>query len=299
MPPVPQDPTPRLTKLDKQLSSRQRVEDRIVLKVINNMKDQSEDLFNRIQRRIARLDLDGSGNIKRTNKNLKAVNDINALIQQGGDLIAKDAIREFRAQTSQLKGFYSKEILSVQADLGGDSIARIIGSTQTNALLNVNLDNLRTVSASFTQEVRRQLESTLFENVGPEEMSKRLAKQLLGTKDKRGNPMTRHADTIAKTAYNAYANALTLQNVNLEDVVAYYYSGPKDNKNRSFCAVRVEKVHEKEQLQMDIGGQAGGTLHNAGGFNCRHKLFPISKFDEEAKPFLSSSEITEIFGNEE
>lgn len=293
---TPQNPTPRLRALDSTLEARQRAEDKVVAPVIKGMLSQSNELFERIQRRINRLDVDKFGNIKSTNKNLSDVNDINALLNQGANLITNQAIREFKNLTFNFDKFYTKEILAVDDSLNQDQIAKIIGATQTRAVLNTNLDNMKSVSSSFVQDVRRQLNSTLFENIGAEEMASRLKESLVGTKDKRGNPMTRHADTISKTAYNAYANALTFQNVNLNDVVAYYYSGVKDDKNRHFCSIRVDKVLEKEQLEKDIQGQSGGTIHNAGGWNCRHKLFPISKFDEEAKPFLSDAERMEIFG---
>ena len=245
------------------------------------------------------------GNIKQTNKNLKAVNDINTLLEQGAGIISRQAIRELKAQTVNLEGFYSSELFAQNSALNQDDVAKLIGSTQTRAILNTNLDNIASVGSSFSQEVRRQLESTLYENIGADEMSKKLKKLLVGKFERRpdgkggfkkGNPMTRHAETIAKTSYNAYANALTLQNVNLDEVVAYYYSGAQDDKNRQFCAVRVGKTLEKEKLEEDIARQPGATLHNAGGWNCRHKLFPISKFDEEAKPFLSEKDRIEIFG---
>lgn len=292
----PQDPTPRLRALDRLFSSRMKAEDQIISGVIREMLSGSRELSQRVQRRILRLDIDQNGNIKQTDKNLREVQKINLLLAQGGNVIINKALRELKADTSNLRKFYFNELLIQSPNLTQKGLTRLVDANQTRAVLNTNLDNLKTVGASFIQEVRRQLESTLFEEIGPEEMAKRLNQALVGKKDKRGNPMTRHGETIARTAYNGYANALGLQNVNLNDVVAYYYSGPEDNRNRSFCARRVEKTWPRETLEADIANQPGGTIHNPGGFNCRHKLFPISKFDEEAKPFLTNKERIEIFG---
>lgn len=292
----PQNPTPRLSALDKQLSSRQRVEDKIVSKVTKKMLSDSTELFERVQRRINRLDIDRFGNIKQTNKNQQAVNDINQLLDQGTAFISRSAIRELRAQTIQLEGHYFRELFAQDSALNQDQVAKLIGSNQTRAVLNTNLDNIASVGNSFSKQVRTQLTATLYENIGADEMADRLRESLIGKTDKKGNLMTRHADTIAKTAYNAYANALTLQNVNQNDIVAYYYSGAQDDRNRQFCSVRVGKTLESEKLEGDIQGNSGGSLQNAGGWNCRHKLFPVSKFDEEAKPFLSEKERIEIFG---
>ena len=293
---IPQDPTPRLTAQDAKIKSRQRAEDKIITKVVIDMKAQSKELFERIQRRIFRLDIDRFGNIKQTNKNLADIEQINQLLSQGADIITSRAIKDFKDQTGSLSNFYFSEIMASNSSLNDDQVAKIIGSNQLEAVRNVNLDNMRTVSASFTQEIRRQLNQSLFENIGAEEISDRLQKALIGTKDKKGNPMTQHADTIAKTAYNAYANALAMEGVNANDIVAYYYSGAQDSRNRSFCSIRVNKVHEKRALESAIAQQSGGTLHNAGGWNCRHQLLAITKFEEEAKPFLSEAERIDIFG---
>ncbi|MEC9236974.1 MAG: hypothetical protein VX803_12085 [Pseudomonadota bacterium] len=290
MPTPPQDATPELRKQDKLLKKRHRAEDAIIKLMTAALLTGSEELSARIQRRIMRLDLDSQGNVKQTDKNLREMEKITQLLDQGATLITNQAIRGLKSETESLNNFYMDELKSMNSGLPNDELARIPDKNQTNAVLNTNLDNMKAVKTSFVQEVRRQLKNSLFENIGPEEIAARTAKFLEGTKDKKGNPMTRHAPTLARTAYNAYANALTLQNVNLDEVVAYYYSGPDDLRTRTFCRERVGKTIAKETLESDIQGQSGGSLHNAGGFNCRHKLFPVSMFDDEAGPFLNAEQ---------
>ena len=286
----PQDPTPELRKQDRLNERRIRAENRIINTVTAELLKDSDELSARIQRRIMRLDVDSEGNIKQTDKNLRELNKINLLLEQGALLITNRAIRELLSRTDDLNSFYTDELKSMTPGITATEVRRLVDSNQTRAVLNTNLSNMRGVSASFTDEMRRQLNSSLFEDIGPEEMSRRVRRLLEGTRDKRGNPMVRHADTLAKTAYNAYASALTLQNVDLDEVVAYYYSGPQDRRNRQFCAVRVEKVLDRKQLEIDIEGQSRATIHNPGGFNCRHKLFPISMFSEEGEPFLNDEQ---------
>lgn len=290
----PQDPTPRLRKQDKLLQKRIRSENRIIGLVIGDLLKDSDELSARVQRRIMRLDLDSRGNVKATDKNLRELNKINELLDMGAQLIINRAIRKLQNRTSELNDFYTDELRSITPGITKREIMVLVDSNQTRAVLNTNLENMRGVGTAFTQEMRRQLNSSLFEDIGPEEIAKRVERLLEGKKDKRGNPMTRHAETLAKTAYNAYANALTLQNVDLSEVVAYYYSGPQDNRNRTFCERRVEKTHSKETLEADINNQPNGTLHNPGGFNCRHKLFPISMFDPEGEPFLNDKQRAEV-----
>jgi hypothetical protein len=286
----PQEPTPRLKEQDKLLKNRHRSEDVIIKTMSKKLLNGSQELFQKAQRRIMRLDLDAQGNIKQTDKNLKAVQDINNFITQGADLITNKAIKELKEGTAELEGFYDDELKSLNTDLPNNTLARIPGMAQTEAVRNTNLKNMSAVSSSFTQEVRRQLTSQLFENIGPEEMAKELKKQLVGVDDKRGNPMTRHAETLARTAYNAYGGAITLQAVDLDEVVAFYYSGPDDLRTRSFCSARVGQVIAKEPLTEAIGAQPGASLHNPGGFNCRHKIMPLSMFDPEAAEFLSDEQ---------
>ncbi len=292
----PQDPTPRLRSLDKIFSGRIKAEDRIISDVVKDMLGGSSELSDRIVRRINRLDVDSSGNVKQTDKNLREVEQINQLIARGTDFITRQAISNLQGRTTELNNFYSSEISAWEPSISKKGITNIVDANQTRAVLNTNLDNMRAVSNSLSQEIRRQLTASLFEDIGPEEISRRINRALVGKVDARGNSMTRHGETIARTAYNGYANALTLQNVNLEEVVAYYYSGPQDSRNRTFCSARVEQVHAKETLENDIVTQPGGTLHNPGGFNCRHKLFPVSMFDLEGEPFLTDEQRREVMG---
>jgi len=290
----PQDPTPRLRAQDRLIARRFRAEDKIISSVIKDLLRDSGELSRRIQRRILRLDVDAQGNIKSTQNNIRELNKINLLLDQSALLITNRAIRKLLKETDTLNNFYSDELKSLTPGITATEILRLIDSNQTRAVLNTNLNNMRGVSSAFTDEIRRQLNNSLFENIGPEEMARRANKFLVGTTDKRGNPMTRHGETLARTAYNSYANTLTLQNVNLDEVVAYYYSGPDDKRNRTFCARRVELVLEKKQLEADIEAQPGATLNNPGGFNCRHKLFPISMFDPEGEPFLNQKQRKEV-----
>jgi hypothetical protein len=290
MPPRPQDPTPELREQDRLAARRVRAEDRIISVITRELLVDSQELSRRIQRRIMRLDLDSRGRIKQTDKNLRELQKINDLTDQGALLITNRAIRKLQNETDALQRFYEDEIRSIQPGITQAGIVRIVDSNQTRAVLNTNLNPMRDVAAGLTAEMRRQLNASLFEDIGPEEMAQRVRRLLEGTKDKRGNPMTRHADTLAKTAYNAYASALTHQNINFDEVVAYYYSGPEDARNRDFCARHVEKIHDKETLEARIAEQPNATLQNPGGYNCRHKLFPISMFDPEGEPFLSDEQ---------
>ena len=234
--------------------------------------------------------------IKNTVKNLNEIQQINLLLAQGSETIINQAIRQVKGEVSQLTPFYKEELSFNDGGITGKGLAMLVSATATNAVLNTNLDNMRTVGASFVQAVRRELEATLYEEIGPEEIAARLNKKLVGKRDARGNLMTRHGETIARTAYNAFSNSLQFKNVNAADTVAYYYLGPQDDRNRSFCANRVGKIWEKNALEAAIEAQPGATLHNPGGWNCRHQLSPISKYQEEAKPFLTNKERIEIFG---
>ncbi len=295
----PQDPTPRLRALDKLFSGRIRAEDRIIADTVKVMLQGSEELNTRVLRRINRLDLDSQGRVKQTDKNLREVEKINQLINLGTNQITNSAINDLQNDTVKLNDFYTKEIKAFEPSITTKKVANIVDSNQTRAVLNTNLDKMKSVSTALAEETRRQLTASLFQNIGPEEIAENIKELLVGKKDARGNPMTRHAETLARTAYNGYANALTLQNVDLDEVVAYYYSGPRDSRNRSFCSKRVEKAHDKETLENDIANQPGGTIHNPGGINCRHKLFPISMFDPEGEPFLTAEQRIIVFGVEE
>lgn len=54
------------------------------------------------------------------------------------------------------------------------------------------------------------------------------------------------------------------------------YAGPKDERNRLFCALRARNVYTWDEVKTWDNGQTAPSDISPGGFNCRHQLIPLS-----------------------
>jgi hypothetical protein len=94
-----------------------------------------------------------------------------------------------------------------------------------------------------------------------------------------------HAYFVTKVTTTVEQYERELYAIYAEDLgsTRFLYMGPEDERNRDFCAQRVDKVYTAEQIQSwadeDWDGKIPGTNAeniwvNCGGFSCRHILIP-------------------------
>lgn len=107
-------------------------------------------------------------------------------------------------------------------------------------------------------------------------------KKVLG---ENGQPL-RYVTTYSSDALYQFSRAYTEEITKALDTKYYYYMGTKIKTTRSFCRDRVGKAYKKSEVQgwakLDWGGKIAGTngqniVMYVGGYNCRHRLLPISK----------------------
>lgn len=87
--------------------------------------------------------------------------------------------------------------------------------------------------------------------------------------------------------YESFARALNRRFANGFNLVWAKYAGPEDNKNRSFCADKVNEFFHRSEVESwpEMEGDWEGRMPQTnsanisevlGGFNCRHKLQWVS-----------------------
>lgn len=71
-----------------------------------------------------------------------------------------------------------------------------------------------------------------------------------------------------------FSRAITSSSLKADDLVLYV--GPKDSKNRPFCAERVGNVYTMEEALSWDNGQGLPAVIYCGGYGCRHFLQPVA-----------------------
>ena len=82
-------------------------------------------------------------------------------------------------------------------------------------------------------------------------------------------------DTDIKTQVSAYNRMIQLEQARVKGIDGFLYAGPKDERNREFCAQRVNLIFTKAQIATWDNGQGLPADIYCGGYNCRHELVPV------------------------
>jgi hypothetical protein len=85
-----------------------------------------------------------------------------------------------------------------------------------------------------------------------------------------------HASTYADTALSVYDRTVHEQAFKAAGVDQWLYMGPKDAKNREFCARHAGKTYTTAEVaKLDNGTKLMPVSKYGGGWNCRHILIPF------------------------
>lgn len=99
------------------------------------------------------------------------------------------------------------------------------------------------------------------------------------------------AETAVETAIRAAWRATTIAQTErgasaFDEVALFLYDGPDDGKIREFCEEHVGRVYTTARLNQDDNEQGlEPTSIYLGGYNCRHRLSPITREDAEAEGY--------------
>jgi len=247
------------------LIARQRTSDRQTDRLLNTYFDGLIDLFNAVMERIDLLPRDPMGRLQGRVTREGAIN----MINQAGWITFVQPLQALFSDAASVED----EVL----EQAGIRVAPPSRQAMVNALNFAlgQLDTMRTqmangVSQMLTTAASVPLErSTIASAIGDITRTARVK-----------------AKTIADTAMAGLQREMATNAIQFlpEDEQNYFlYLGPLDAKTRGFC----EALRGKAIRQQDIGklknGQGLPVPTFAGGFNCRHRLIPITEEIREAR----------------
>ena len=93
-------------------------------------------------------------------------------------------------------------------------------------------------------------------------------------------------ETEVNTGLQAFSRTVTLTKANDLGVDKFLYVGPDDEITRPFCQARVGQIFTRAEIDAWDNGQGLPAATYLGGYNCRHRLRPLS--DEKAAELIGS-----------
>lgn len=163
-------------------------------------------------------------------------------------------------------------------------------SEKTKAITDVfraSLERVRTslLGQGITQSVVTELTKTLQYHVYSKSNKAIFRQALKNVLSVNGQPV-RYLTTYASDTLYQFSRAYTDEVTKELDAQYFYYMGTSIKTTRDFCSSRVGKVFTKMQVKEwakltwkgKIDGTTGQSIFMyAGGYNCRHRILPISQ----------------------
>lgn len=130
--------------------------------------------------------------------------------------------------------------------------------------VNSRQQNVEIMARAYANEVRQRIADTI------------ISEEPVSDFDITEAPVTRIVQTLStdlKTASATYSRMVALGQG--RDYVLY--AGPRDGRNRPFCAERVNNIYPMEVVYTWDNGQGLPAHLYCGGWGCRHVLIPVAR----------------------
>lgn len=139
-----------------------------------------------------------------------------------------------------------------------------------------NLEALRTVQSAaynelwtgFSNTLTRELTSLSFGTTTYSAAAQVLQEEL--------GIIQSQADTIIRTTMSEVHRTSTMLLGEDLEIKKYKYYGPDDKITRPFCREHMDQIKTMDEWKALDNGQIGNAATNGGGYNCRHRLVPVS-----------------------
>lgn len=173
-----------------------------------------------------------------------------------------------------------KDLFDLQIALAKEEFVRTTGISRPPAL-SADGRQYVPIFVGTRKEVVRQLVFKALGDVREGLVNRILSGDQQGLSDVEivDNAVGRISDALAKelktsvAAFNRFVRQDQMVKTDLQYVL---YAGPKDERNRLFCAIRARNVYTLQEVNTWDNGQGLPANIYCGGYNCRHELVPLS-----------------------
>lgn len=222
----------------------------------------------------------------------------------------EELARKWAAEAQNLAGsrdaqniaYLRRELQRQLQQLGLDDLANQLNATQDEALTRAIEVTSQTVEGRVAQldpDVVKNLQATSYQwlqDIGTEaviEVSQYVAQNAIaglprsemikGIRESLEGRFAAYAGTYVDTALVSFDRRATFDMWVAAGVEEFRYGGPKDLRNRQFCAQHVNKVFSlAEILKMPPPSRLGPIQYAMAGYNCRHIFRPVFRDNASA-----------------
>lgn len=158
--------------------------------------------------------------------------------------------------------------IAIAESAGGAVVASGADAAVINALIDFDLDAILEKITNHAVNIRAQVTRQVMAGVAPDidmllpDSSSRLKAQL---------------SAELNTAVAGFSRTVALRKAEDAGLELFVYAGPLDQITRPFCRERVGRVFTKAEVADWDNGQGLPAAVYLGGYNCRHRLNPISR----------------------
>jgi len=138
------------------------------------------------------------------------------------------------------------------------------------------LESMRTMNAGTITQQGMKLTNDLLRPVTELAMGLSNQEAALASISKTLDISAGQAETWARTALQEIHRTSTVLLGEQAGLEKYQYVGPLDQITRPFCEEHINQTKTLEEWKALSNGQVGTAATNGGGFNCRHRIIPVS-----------------------
>ena len=94
--------------------------------------------------------------------------------------------------------------------------------------------------------------------------------------DEIGGALVNNLNTELNTSLAGFSRTVNLAKAEDLGIDLFLYAGPDDKVTRDFCAEKVGNIYTRQEIESWDNGQGLPADTYLGGYNCRHRLDPVS-----------------------
>ena len=263
----------------------------IVAKFNKGTESTEKGVFNAVIGMVKELDLDKTGNIKQTQKNIRMLNKIRSKVEP---IVLNDdykkRVREYMGGFKDVQIINDNYLNEIAASFNPSPVLQ-----QQIMKYELEVTGNSLVGAGISEEVidpvKKIIQDSVMNGGAYGDLVEQLRMEIKGIEGERLGRLSRYTGQIATDAMNQYSRNY-VQTIGKDlGFEWYYYSGGLKGTSRKYCKKRAGRHFHIEEIEESSHQKWAGKIPSTnesniltycGGYNCRHRYLPTDSADVPA-----------------